>query len=146
MSAVAATTPCYCTMLRKSARALTAVYDAALEPAGIRATQHSLLRNLQRCGPASLQQLGALLNLDRTTLVRNLKILETRKLVRFAPSGSKARLAALTPEGEELLARAEPLWLAAQTAIHNGFSDPERETLRSLLQRLAAIGADSDSK
>ena len=41
-------TPCACSTLRRAARAVTAVYDAALAPSGLRITQFSILRKLAR--------------------------------------------------------------------------------------------------
>jgi hypothetical protein len=38
--------PCACTTLRRAARAVTAAYDAALAPSGLRITQFSILRKL----------------------------------------------------------------------------------------------------
>ena len=43
-------TDCYCTQFRRSSRALTRLYDAALKDHGIRITQFSLLRALRRLG------------------------------------------------------------------------------------------------
>ena len=47
-------TQCYCIILRKAARRLTARYDAALAPLGLNLAQFSLLRNVERTGPVSL--------------------------------------------------------------------------------------------
>jgi DNA-binding MarR family transcriptional regulator len=133
-------TACYCATVRKSARALTALYDAALEPAGLRVTQYSLLKNLQRMGPVSLLRLGEALRLDRTTLVRNLKLLEKNAFVRFEPdAASRARLVSLTEKGEQTLTEARQLWLKAQTAVHESFSGEERASLRTFLHRLEIV-------
>lgn len=66
-------TGCTCFRLRKLTRRLTQHYDAYLAPTGLRLTQYSLLANLARGGPATMSALADLLEMDRTTLTRNLK-------------------------------------------------------------------------
>ena len=39
---------CYCVALRKAARKVTSLYDAALEPTGVNLAQFSLLRTIER--------------------------------------------------------------------------------------------------
>ena len=52
-------TPCTCTTLRRATRAVTAAYDAALAPSGLRITQFSILRKLARLGPLPVKRLAA---------------------------------------------------------------------------------------
>ena len=70
--------PCACTTLRRAARAVTAAYDAALAPSGLRITQFSILRRLARLGPLPVTRLAAEAALDRSTMGRNLNPLERR--------------------------------------------------------------------
>src|SRR5215218_7029300 len=72
---------CVCHSLRMATRAIARLYDAALEPAGLRTTQFSILARLEADGPGSLTELGARLLLDRTTLARELAPLHARGLV-----------------------------------------------------------------
>src|SRR6201987_4350623 len=76
-------TPCVCATLRRAARAITAAYDAALAPSGLRITQFSILRRLARLGPLPVTRLAAESALDRSTIGRNLNPLERRGLVRI---------------------------------------------------------------
>ncbi len=64
--------PCACSRLRRAARAVTQLYDDALEPVGLRVTQLSLLRTLQRQGTLTIGELAVRNLLDRTALSRNL--------------------------------------------------------------------------
>ena len=75
-------TICYCAAVRAAARKTTALYDAALEPAGLTLAQYSLLRKIERAGTVSLTELGRLAELDRSTVGRNVKALEQLRLVR----------------------------------------------------------------
>ncbi|MEE8273100.1 MAG: MarR family transcriptional regulator, partial [Alphaproteobacteria bacterium] len=67
---------CTCFNLRKAARAVTQLYDAALGPSGLRATQFSLIAALGVRGAPTISQLAKAMVMDRTTLTRNLKPLE----------------------------------------------------------------------
>ncbi len=111
--------PCTCTALRRAARAATAAYDAALQPAALRVTQFAILRILERGGPLPVSRLAEAAALDRSTMGRNLDPLERRGLVRLAPDpgDGRARIVLLTEAGRALLAQALPHWRAAQARI-----------------------------
>jgi DNA-binding MarR family transcriptional regulator len=64
-------TPCTCTTLRRATRAVTAAYDAALAPSGLRITQFSILRKLARLGPLPVKRLAAEAALDRRRAYRH---------------------------------------------------------------------------
>ena len=83
-------TVCACAKLRRSARIVSTLYDAALEPCGLSVVQFSLLRMLQRSGPSSLTQFAEAAGYDRTTLNRTLKPLEAAGLVASSPPRSPA--------------------------------------------------------
>ncbi len=117
---VAADTPqaCLCFNLRKAARAVTQLYDAALEPAGLRATQFSLLAVLDGRGAVTITDLARAMVMDRTTLTRNLGPLEKQGRVAIAPGGDRrTREVSLTRRGRKALAAAMPRWRHAQTRM-----------------------------
>ena len=100
-------TDCYCTQFRRSARALTVIYDAALRTEGIRITQLSLLRALNRLGAATLQELAKEVVLNKTTISRNVKLLDTAGWVEFESTGDlRKKLVKLSSDGKEKLAKA----------------------------------------
>lgn len=110
---------CVCFNLRKAARAVTQVYDEILRPTGLRATQHSLLQVLQIAGTVSVSQLAELAVMDRTTLARNLDLLEREGLVRIKPGEEDARVreVTLTEAAKKKLAAALPYWEKAQAQV-----------------------------
>ena len=69
-------TPCLCAALRQAARSVTRIYDAELRASGLRSTQHSLLRLLNRVGEVRQGDLGEMASLEETTLTRNLRPLQ----------------------------------------------------------------------
>jgi len=112
-------TPCACTTLRRAARAVTASYDAALAPSGLRITQFSILRRLARLGPLAITRLATEAALDRSTMGRNLNPLERRGLVRIEVGDvdQRERIAYLTAAGEAAMKAALPYWRKAQKRI-----------------------------
>lgn len=112
---------CTCDNLRKTARAVTRAFEAALEPAGLTPTQFSLLSTLSLKGAMAVTPLAELLATDRTTLSRNLKPLLRRELVSGKPGADqRQRLVALTPQGQAALEAAIPLWRGAQERVVSG--------------------------
>ena len=112
-------TPCACATLRRAARAVTAAYDAALAPSGLRITQFSILRKLARLGPLPVTRLAAEAALDRSTMGRNLNPLERRGLVRIEVGNVDQRehVVYLTAAGEAAIEAALPYWRKTQKRI-----------------------------
>jgi len=109
---------CVCATARMAARSLTRIYDRALEPAGIRTTQFSVLARLLEEGPLPLTHLAGRLAMDRTTLARDLRPLERRGLVAISVGADRrVRMAALTPAGRRLVDEVRPLWKQVQRDV-----------------------------
>jgi DNA-binding MarR family transcriptional regulator len=101
-----------------AARAITRAYDDALRPTGLRATQVSVLAAVGASGALSIQSLADSLEMDRSTLTRNLRPLEERGYVVLAPEGRhRSRMLTLTEAGHHALLDALPLWEGAQRRI-----------------------------
>ena len=129
--------PCTCTTLRRITRAVTASYDEALRPAGLRITQFAILRTLDRIGPVAVTRLAAEAALDRSTMGRNLDPLERRGLVRIAvgEKDQRERVVHLTDAGAAAIDAAAPFWIAAQRRFA---ADPQAEAVIRLADRLGA--------
>lgn len=123
--------------LRRAARAVTQMYDRFLAASDLQITQFSLLVACAVAGPVPVTALAEKLVMDRTTLVRNLKPLQTRGLVKVSEGNDRrVHVVALSDKGYSALAKALPLWQEAQTQIVKGFGQPR---LSSLLQDLSAL-------
>ena len=97
---------------------MTQQYDEVLRPAGIRATQFSLLVPTAVLGPVRLTALADVVGMDRTTLTRNLALLQREGLVRVETGVDlRTREVGLTPKGRKVLDRAIPLWHEAQAQM-----------------------------
>lgn len=121
---------CNCFSLRKATRAITQFYDHCLEPAGIRATQFTLLVSLASVTAHTLTEMANALVMDRTTLTRNLKPLEKLGLIQtIEPRDKRSKAYALTDKGRETLNKGIPLWQAAQQKVSNSIGGQRVEGL-----------------
>jgi DNA-binding MarR family transcriptional regulator len=107
---------CVCANLRRLSRTVTQLYDTELRPTGLRATQVTLLVALGLAKEISVTQLGEILQMDRTTLTRNLVPLEREALLHLesAPDDARRKVIRLTPKGTRALRDALPRWRRAQ--------------------------------
>ena len=128
------TSPCICARVRRAARALTNLYDAALAPVGITVAQFSLLRNVERLSRPHLSALAAATGLERSTIGRNLRLLAAAGLVRMdAGDDRREKLVRLTAAGVAVLDRAIPLWKRVQDTMERGLGQEGRSQLFELL-------------
>jgi DNA-binding MarR family transcriptional regulator len=131
---------CTCFNARRAARAVTEYYDRALKPSGVTASQVSMLGGIAMTGPAPIQRLSEVLDLDHTTLTRTLKLLIAAGWISATPgSDRRERVIGLTPAGEAVLARAMPYWQAAQRRVQERFGSERWRRLLDDLSELADL-------
>lgn len=134
---LARTRRCVCGNLRGASRAITQIYDEALQPCGLRITQFSLLSTIARLEPIAVSKLAETLVLDQTTTTHNLKLLERQGWIeRTTGQDQRTRFLVLTEAGQQILEKAFPLWEEAQARVVNGFG---QERYRNLLKELIAL-------
>lgn len=81
---------------------------------------YRLLKRAAEAGRPNISELSRIVGLDRSTLGRNLRVLERQNLIRFeGAKDERARVVVLTPEGEAALAKARPLWGEAQHTMRH---------------------------
>lgn len=131
-------TGCTCFRVRRLARRVTQLYDHVLAPSGIRVTQFSLLSVLARNDAMAIGPLAAALDMDRTTLTRNLKPLIDAGLVSLAQGGRDARQreASLTKTGRARHEGAKKLWRRAQDDINRTLGITQVASLHRLFDGL----------
>lgn len=133
---------CSCFNLRRAARRVTQVYDRALAPSGLKATQFALLAVLNRedaTEGVAITRLAEKLGMDRTTLTRNLAVVEREGLVTVRTGDDpRSRLVVLTKPGRSALDRAAPHWARAQAELARHIGTDQKDFLE-LTRRLAAI-------
>ena len=108
--------PCICISTRKAANALTNLYDEALEKSGIKVTQYSLLKTIDRSSEITINELSKQTKLNRTTLTRNLAILESDELIELIsdPEDLRKSIVRLTKSGGKALKKAQTSWEEVQ--------------------------------
>ena len=75
--------PCVCYNFRKVTRSITQLYDEVLKPTGIRGTQYTLLCVTAMRQPINFNDIAKITSSDKTTIARNLKVLEGKGMVHF---------------------------------------------------------------
>ena len=129
---------CHCMAVRRAARRISEMYDEALAPTGLRATQFAILATLNMGGGMSVHELADQLDLDRTTTGKNLRPLERDGLVSVAVSATdrRSRVIALTSSGRKRVGDAFPLWAQAQQRFESSNGRRKSRDLRSELGKL----------
>jgi DNA-binding MarR family transcriptional regulator len=125
---------CLCLASRRAARAVTAAYDRRLRPHGLRITQFSILVTLMLMGPTPMGEVARFLGLERTTLTRNLDLLESKGWIESRPgeSDARARVISTTAKGAEIVRSAYPEWRKAQDDVGAAFGPVGVDALKSL--------------
>lgn len=125
---------CYCTNLRRSANAISDIYDTELKSTGLTNAQYYLLITLWRLGSANITHWAEHVGLDRSTMVRNIKPLQNRGLIETAPGRGKTFT--LSAEGRTTLNSAVPLWQKAQKKIETMLEKEDIEALFRISDKL----------
>lgn len=132
--------PCACFNIRKASRAISQLYDEALQPVGLRGTQYSLLTAISYVGHEGIGVLADVLSTDRTTLSRNLRPLVERGWADpLQDADGRKRTFQLTPAGRKKLDAAIPLWEAAQQHVAESLGADSLEALRALADNIVLM-------
>lgn len=130
--------PCVCTSLRQAAQATTEIYDRILEPSGLKITMFRVLRRLSRAGEPTISELARIVELDRSSLGRNLKVLERENFVRLVDGDAdeRSKVVRLTAKGKAALAKALPLWAEAQSRLTAALGSTDKQTVFAVLAKV----------
>lgn len=113
--------------------------DAKFRPYGVTVQQFSLLAAVRFYPGEPVTVLASRILLDRTSLTRNLDLLERKELVRRVSSETgNARLCELTKSGDLLLDQLMIEWQQSQTALIKDFSSQDTETYLRVARHLTS--------
>lgn len=108
-------TRCVALRARRLSRLVTRLFEEALRRSGITVAQFTLLGATILAGPLQPARLGRMLDLEKSTLSRNLRLLEAAGLVRIARAEDAAgQRVTATERGRSALIAALPAWRKAQ--------------------------------
>jgi DNA-binding MarR family transcriptional regulator len=127
---------CTCGELRRAARAVTLLYDKAFESSGLLSTQLGVLHTIYNSASITISKLAGELDMDRTTLTRNLSVLERQGLINISSGKDhRTRIITITSEGTNSMANAIPLWNEIQRKVKQEMGEKAwHELIQSLSQ------------
>ncbi len=131
---------CVCLNVRRASRAITKLYDQALKPSGLKVTQFSALMNIDAHGPLTTSALAKILMLERTTLVRNLKLLENAGFIENSPSPDpRERQISITAHGRHAIGQAQTRWRTVQRQMKQQIGTEQLQMLGHLVTVLEGM-------
>jgi DNA-binding MarR family transcriptional regulator len=106
---------CIAVRLRLLNRVVTNLYDAALRPLGLKVSQLNILIVTAKLGVARPAQVCEILQLDTSTLSRNVERMRAHGWLEVVPEeDARAQPFRLTPQGKRMIEKAVPAWEEAQ--------------------------------
>ncbi len=134
---------CLATRVRQLSRIVTRVYDDALRPLGITASQFTLLTQLASTDGITAVEIGGSLDIEKSTLSRNLKrLLALDHITMDPPAGRRGRGLHLTPKGRAVIQQAFPVWRETQLRSVKIMGPEARGILDGLLLHAEKLIAD----
>jgi DNA-binding MarR family transcriptional regulator len=117
-----------------------------LKPSGLKVTQFSALMNIDAHGPLTTSSLAKILMLERTTLVRNLKLLESAGFIENSPSPDpRERQISITEHGRHAIGQAQPQWRAVQRQMKQQIGTERLQMLGHLVTALEGMADGQDT-
>lgn len=130
-------TECIAVRVRLINRVVSAIYDEALRPFGIRISQGNILVAVARLGEARPADVCRLLRIEKSTLSRDVEIMKARGwLESEPPGGGRNQVLRVTPSGMDLLERSRPAWESAQEQALQLIGDRGVGALRQIASKL----------
>ena len=106
---------CYLHRVRMLSRTITRVYDDALKPLDLKVTQMNLLGVITKLGPISPGEMCQKLQMDKSTLCRNVERLIKYGWIKLVPGeDNRSHQLRITDKGKEIMKKACKLWKQAQ--------------------------------
>ncbi|HEX9318165.1 MAG TPA: MarR family winged helix-turn-helix transcriptional regulator [Nitrososphaeraceae archaeon] len=126
---------CTCGELRKAARAITLLYDNAFKSSGLLSTQLGVLDAICNADSIKISDFAEKQGMDRTTLTRNLAVLERQGFIKISSGkDQRTRIVTTTQKGRNAVANAIPLWNDVQRTVKQQMGE---NSWRELMQNLS---------
>jgi DNA-binding MarR family transcriptional regulator len=123
--------------MKKTLRQLQGFYDGFFSPIGMTPTQFALMLGMYDIDPVPMGVLSQWYGMDRTTMTRNLNLLEKEGWAFFEPGQDRRQKCwTLTPAGKHKVREGLPLWYDSRKTFLNLFSEGETS---ELIRRLTAL-------
>jgi len=133
--------------LRQLTRRVSQRYDVEMARIGLKTTQYSLLSYVVKLGPIRPADLAQAMEMEPSTLTRNLKPLMDAGWVEMAAGvDGRSRLIDATPAGREKRALAQRHWKAAQVQLNERLGVERVLALHALIQESLALLAAGEAE
>lgn len=110
---------CSAKKLRQLSRRVSQHFDLIVAHAGLKTTQYTLLSQVQALGPVRPGDLAHAMEMDASTLTRNLQPLVAQGWITVGPGADgRSRLVSITELGREKRSQSQREWKRAQTAFN----------------------------
>lgn len=131
---------CVLNNARRAARSVSRYYDGMARKAGFTSGQFSVLVTVREHDGATTAELAERLSMERTTLVRNVALLEKKGFLASRPAkDARGKAFSITKEGNQLIETALPLWREAQAHIKDLLGEEDFLTAVRLMKRLSQL-------
>lgn len=138
-SAVASPLGCSAFKLRQLSRRVSQHFDHVVGTAGLKTTQYSLLSHVMRLEPVRPSDLASEMEMDASTLTRNLQPLIRAGWLEIGPGDDgRSRCITLTDAGRDKRAEAQREWKRAQLAFNELVGTERVATLHALIDECLA--------
>jgi len=118
-------------------RIVTAIYDGALASAGLTTSQFTVLVAIANRGKSKPRELARLLQMDESTLSRNVERMCVKGWLRLEPEGDRrSHLIQITDKGEASIRKGLPAWQQAQEVVTGELGAETVAALRLALHKL----------
>ncbi len=126
--------------LRKTSRLLMRLYDQAFKPIGLKGTQFSLLMAVAGYKDATIGELSQPLCMERSTLSRNIAVLQKKGLVTIEEGEDRRQQRIrITDSGVSVLQEALPLWQGVQESLAGELGEERITNLLKDLHNLSQL-------
>lgn len=133
---------CACATIRRTARLVTQLYSHEMGQ-NVEPTQFALLTVLSHRPGGGQSPLGRALGLDKTTMSRNLRLMERNGWIEGMTANDKRKRGyRITPLGTTVLAATTPGWTRAQARLRKALEPDEWESILKMLDRVAAVAQE----
>ncbi|MGI9405980.1 MAG: MarR family winged helix-turn-helix transcriptional regulator [Hyphomicrobiaceae bacterium] len=125
---------CVALRVRRMSRIITRVYDDALRSLGLTSSQFTLLTAVAQRDGVTAAEIGFSLDIEKSTLSRNLKRLVGIGLIQMdPPAGRHGRGLHLTDAGRKAIQAAYPVWRQTQDSVEKALGDESSDQFDAML-------------
>ena len=125
---------CNCYIIRKISSKISKIYDNALKTSGLKITQYAILKYISISKKTNLKNLSTAMDYNRSTLGRNLRILEKKELIRFNKGKDKREVEiTITNYGIKIFKIATQSWKNINNQVSENLGRNKIKMLREIL-------------